>query len=200
MGRAKNQILSGYCERHHILPKCLGGSNDPANLVRLTAREHFICHLLLTRMVADTKLRSKLVFAAWQQSRSCKAHHHINNRIYDALRRALSETYTSRKRQPFTEECRQNMSKAHMGVGVGVKHAPSSIAKMSANRKGKACGIANPFYGKTHSPSVHLVLAEKNRRVFTGVPKYRCSCIYCHKEITVNILPRYHGVNCKLKS
>jgi hypothetical protein len=36
-----------YFERHHIIPKCLGGSNEKENLVLLTAREHFICHRLL---------------------------------------------------------------------------------------------------------------------------------------------------------
>lgn len=36
-----------YTERHHILPRCLGGSNNIENIVRLTAREHYICHHLL---------------------------------------------------------------------------------------------------------------------------------------------------------
>ncbi len=36
-----------YYERHHILPKCLGGENDKENLVLLTGKEHFICHKLL---------------------------------------------------------------------------------------------------------------------------------------------------------
>ena len=37
-----------YCESHHILPRCLGGSDDKSNLVNLTAREHFIAHKLLS--------------------------------------------------------------------------------------------------------------------------------------------------------
>lgn len=40
----------GYTESHHILPKCMGGSNAGDNLVRLSAREHYICHLLLTKI------------------------------------------------------------------------------------------------------------------------------------------------------
>jgi hypothetical protein len=38
-----------YFEQHHIIPKCLGGSNKKVNLVLLTAREPFVCHLLLWR-------------------------------------------------------------------------------------------------------------------------------------------------------
>lgn len=36
-----------YLETHHIVPKSLGGKNDKSNLVNLTAREHYIAHLLL---------------------------------------------------------------------------------------------------------------------------------------------------------
>jgi hypothetical protein len=42
--------MDGYTEKHHIIPKCMGGNNDPENLVRLTAREHFIAHWLLWRI------------------------------------------------------------------------------------------------------------------------------------------------------
>ena len=38
-----------YHERHHIVPKCLGGSNDKENLIDLYAREHFIAHQLLAK-------------------------------------------------------------------------------------------------------------------------------------------------------
>ena len=44
------RILNGYTEKHHILPVCMGGSNVKANLVRLTAREHFIAHWLLYKI------------------------------------------------------------------------------------------------------------------------------------------------------
>jgi len=40
-----------YTEKHHIIPSSLGGTNDKNNLVKLTAKEHFICHLLLTKML-----------------------------------------------------------------------------------------------------------------------------------------------------
>lgn len=40
----------GYTEEHHIIPRSLGGTDDKNNLVKLTAKEHFICHLLLTKI------------------------------------------------------------------------------------------------------------------------------------------------------
>ena len=39
-----------YSEVHHIIPRCLGGTDDITNLVRLTYREHYIAHWLLTKI------------------------------------------------------------------------------------------------------------------------------------------------------
>lgn len=41
-------------ERHHIVPRCLGGDDSPANLIKLTSREHFIAHRLLRRAYPDS--------------------------------------------------------------------------------------------------------------------------------------------------
>ena len=59
---ARNQRELEYSEKHHIIPKSLGGSNDPSNLVALTAREHFICHWLLVRIYPNS---TKLFHALW---------------------------------------------------------------------------------------------------------------------------------------
>ena len=51
-----------YYERHHIIPRSLCGDNSKSNLVLLTAKEHFVCHLLLTKMVTGDS-RRKMVCA-----------------------------------------------------------------------------------------------------------------------------------------
>ena len=45
--REINNKLVGYKEIHHIIPKCLGGTDDKDNLVELTAREHFIAPFII---------------------------------------------------------------------------------------------------------------------------------------------------------
>ena len=40
----------GYKERHHIIPKCMGGTNDETNLIDLYAREHFDAHKMLAEI------------------------------------------------------------------------------------------------------------------------------------------------------
>lgn len=48
--RKENTDNVGYFEKHHIIPKSLGGTNDASNLVKLTARQHYIAHLLLYKI------------------------------------------------------------------------------------------------------------------------------------------------------
>lgn len=48
--RAKHRNLTGYKEVHHIVPRCIGGSDEPTNLVELTAEEHYLAHQLLTKI------------------------------------------------------------------------------------------------------------------------------------------------------
>jgi len=48
--RARNRTLDGYKESHHVIPRCMNGTDDKDNLVELTAREHFIAHLLLMKI------------------------------------------------------------------------------------------------------------------------------------------------------
>lgn len=63
IGIAKNRKVgkSEYYEFHHIVPKCMGGSNDDSNLVPLTVLEHILAHIILTRLYPNV---SKLVYAA----------------------------------------------------------------------------------------------------------------------------------------
>ena len=89
----------GYFEKHHIQPKSLGGTNDKENLVKLTAREHFICHWLLVKMYdKGTTERYKMLCALWRMNNHGapdQKEHYINSRVYEKLRiefaKAVSE-------------------------------------------------------------------------------------------------------------
>lgn len=65
VNRARDRVLEGYSEKHHIIPRSLGGSDDSDNIAVLTAREHYVCHLLLTKMTQgrnQLKMRYALQF------------------------------------------------------------------------------------------------------------------------------------------
>lgn len=80
--------LSGYYEEHHIIPKSFGGSNDSINLVKLTAREHYICHLLLTKCT-EGLYKQKMVFA-FRRLCNSKNHKIQNSATYEYLRKLHS--------------------------------------------------------------------------------------------------------------
>ena len=98
--KANNEDINGkrsigYYEKHHIQPRSLGGNNNKENLVKLTAREHFICHWLLVKMYdKGTIERYKMLCALWRMRKhsyknSC---HYTNARVYEALRIEFAKT------------------------------------------------------------------------------------------------------------
>lgn len=91
INRARNRRLEGYVELHHIIPRCLGGTDDTVNLVPLTAKEHFVCHQLLVKIHPDNR---KLVFAVSAMSRLQKSKR-PNCREYKWLRDKLSRVKTT---------------------------------------------------------------------------------------------------------
>lgn len=201
--RAKGRKCKTYIERHHILPKCMGGTNDPLNIVELTAREHFICHLLLIRMVSD-EYRSKVVYAAWQQSRPSKNKTvKVTSRVYAYLRQQMSESYTGQKRPKFSPEARKNISEGHKGEKnhmFGKIRTKEEKELMSINRTGKCVGKDNSFFGKTHTDEFKAAQSIRTTERFKGVPKTRVCCLYCKKDVAVGIFGRYHGDKCKLRN
>lgn len=82
-------VLHGYYECHHIKPRSLGGADDKNNIVKLTAREHFICHWLLVKMFdTGTVERKKMLHALWCMRRQPTKDNqrYLNARAYEKLR------------------------------------------------------------------------------------------------------------------
>ena len=89
--RRRNKREHGaYYEKHHIIPKSLGGTNGNSNLAMLTAREHFICHWLLVKIYKPgTEQRKKMLNALWRMRSDSATHYgnrYINARAYESLR------------------------------------------------------------------------------------------------------------------
>ncbi len=83
-----------YGETHHIIPRSLGGSDEVENLVRLTAREHFICHALLAEMYERETLEwYKMNHAFMMMKVESSAHNenrYINSRLYSLKKEDFS--------------------------------------------------------------------------------------------------------------
>lgn len=103
--RAQNRTLEGYIEKHHILPKCLGGNNDKENLVELTAREHFLCHMLLCEIYPkENKLKHALFLMSIGKQRVKEKHYVVGSRVYERLKTEYSQFLTGKKQSQETKD------------------------------------------------------------------------------------------------
>lgn len=77
--KAKTRTITEYNEEHHIIPKSLGGDNSKENKVKLTAREHFVCHWLLWKF-SEGKDKIKMGHAFGMMR-----YHDSKNRYYTSI-------------------------------------------------------------------------------------------------------------------
>jgi len=138
--RAQNRKLEGYKEKHHIVPKCMGGSNDKKNIVELTAREHFVCHRLLCKIYPDNlSLKSALWFLI-NAARVYQSRYIPSGKIYENIKKeyalAQSRNMIGKKQ---SEETRVKKSKALIGVKKSKIHS-ENISKAKK-------GVGNHMYG-----------------------------------------------------
>ena len=153
---AQNRVLDCYTETHHILPKSLGGTDNLENLVKLTAREHFICHMLLVKFIEE-KDRNKMVRAVIMMKASNNLQdRYINSRLYEKMRIDFSREQSlkmSGKNNPY----------------YGKKHSIETRRKMSESKKGLHNNSWNTGLTKDTSEKLKDV-GEKISLAKKGVP------------------------------
>lgn len=114
-----------YTEKHHIIPKSLGGDNHVSNLVQLTAKEHFICHLLLTKMTTGDQKR-KMAHAAWLMANVVgkgQTRYKTTSKIYELLKKEKSYAMSQLTR--------------NLHPSYGIKRSLETRELQSLIRKGK---------------------------------------------------------------
>jgi hypothetical protein len=206
--RARNRIIDTYTETHHVQPRSLGGTDDASNLVELTAREHFICHWLLTKIhIGDSRNKMLSAFFLMKGNNSYQ-NRYINGRAYEILREEYAQyiskmntgrvqppeekakqiaAITGRKRKPFSEEWRQKMSESHRGEKnhrYGVELSEETRQK-----------IGNKIRGRKQTEEEKQRRGEANR----GKVKPKQLCPHCQQMIAVNTYPRWHGDRCQAR-
>lgn len=113
VNRSKNRTINGPVEEHHIIPKCLGGSNKKENLATLTPKEHFICHKLLIK-ITEGEIRRKMCYALWRMCHNSNKHNrNVNGQQYEYARKMF---INSRKGYNHTKEAREKMSNTSKGI------------------------------------------------------------------------------------
>jgi ribosomal protein S27AE len=213
IAHARAYPFSGYTESHHILPRCLGGSDEKSNLVDVSGQQHFICHWLLTKIHTGEN-RGKMVNALMMMRSESPTQQRYNTkitgRVYAKLREEqaayISKMNTGSKLTP--EQCEKvRQSK------IGKKRAPFTQEWLDKIKEARQ-GDRNGMFGKTLSNESRKKIGDKLRgRKQTeeekkkrgasvkarGLKREKKLCPHCGKEIACNMYTRWHGDNCKQK-
>ena len=130
IARAKDRILEDYSEKHHIIPKCLGGINDKNNIVSLTGKEHYIVHMLLVRIYPE---ENKLIYAFWMMSNRIKTKI-TSGKIYEEAREFVA---SEMRKNVGTSEAIAKMVKSKIGQTSWKdrKHSDETKLKQSESAK-----------------------------------------------------------------
>ncbi len=154
ISQARSQCKPAIAERHHIIPKSMGGNDQESNLVYLTPRAHFICHLLLSKMTeGNAKYKMTTAICLMKHNTSKKlARIKITSKIYDMSvmfsrvsfseehRAKLSFKAKNRKSKPMSESARINHRESMIGKNKGKKLSDESKNKISISKTGVLLG------------------------------------------------------------
>ena len=143
MERSFYRSLDCYAEKHHIVPKCMGGDDKPRNIAILTPEEHYLAHQLLVKIYPKN---SKLTYAANMMTVSGKCDR-SKNKQFGWLKRELSKNQTGMKNHMFGKEV-----------------SKETREKISASSRGKK---KQPF---TDEHKKNIGLKSKGRRSTLGIP------------------------------
>ena len=199
--RAKNRQLKGYGENHHIVPKCLGGSNKKENLVRLTAKEHWIVHLLLVEIYPNYP-KLKLAIKMMMVKNINQERKTINSgRQFERLRieaaKAHSSLMSGVSKAPFTQEHRNNISKAKLGkpgANKGKVFTEEHRRNIGLASKGRISGDRNPMRIKEVVDKHPTLFSNEN-----NPSKVKAKCPHCGILSGKGNYAKWHGDNCKNK-
>lgn len=198
-----------YPERHHIIPKCMGGPDKKYNIAILTPREHFLCHWLLYKIYPDNK-KLKYAFTKMLQPAYAKTDKipRIQNSIqYEIVRRCVAElARETNSGRPKTEEEIQKMLRTkeerygntdYLGSWCrGIKLGPVS-------KNGFIYGSHNK--GTTRPDETCLKQSESLKEYYKNNPHHTrgkiqkiITCPHCGKS-GGNALRQRHFEKCKEK-
>lgn len=125
-------------EIHHIIPRSLGGTDLPDNLVKLTLKEHWVCHRLLVKFLDDPVALRKMYNALYMMA--VKDYRTINGRIYQSIKENIVPWNKGLKGipgNPISNEGKQKLSALYKNKKRPVEH---TIAMKEGWKKAKENG------------------------------------------------------------
>ena len=171
----RGRRLSFYCETHHILPRSLGGTDDPDNLVDLTYREHFLVHWLLIKITSG-KEHYKMIHAFNAMVMPANGQRLIAGWQFEVVKRVMKIAVRRRRAERKAQnkkraaEAYQAKSKAIVEAKQRfIERVPTITLRGNSGNLGKIATIwlngGKPLRAKwRHHKSKHTTLVSIDRR------------------------------------
>lgn len=166
INKAKNEIREGYLEKHHILPKCMGGTNEKENLVQLTAREHYICHWLLAR-----HYKTPALLSAFAMMHIGTEKHQRNSRNFERARIARRFANLGSNNPMFGKP------------SACIRHTEETKEKIRQSKLGKK---RKPFKRRSPSEETRKKLSLSIKKKYEQDPTYAARVSNSKKKIKEN--------------
>jgi len=152
INRINNPPIVG--ENHHIVPRCMGGDDSKNNIIMLSPREHYICHLCLAKITTRDDMYKMLCAVTAMSMKTLKHTFRFNGRIYEKLKleRSLALTEWLKKNSPFknSEIHKKTMlTRQKNGTNIFVTNNPMLCDGESKRKKVEQTSGKNHYmYGK----------------------------------------------------
>lgn len=190
----RQKVKNGpYYESHHVIPKCLGGSDKKENRVLLTAKEHYMAHRLLCKIYPNSPGLRKAFWILMNAKGKDQVRHVTSARIYETFRLEYVEM---RKREiaEYNPLIRPEVIKKNADTRRGRVKRPDL---RQANLKPVTCPYCNKTGPQNNMKRWHF----DNCKVFTGVAKAhpKIECPYCGHQNQAAVIKQFHGERCKHK-
>lgn len=227
--RGKSRTILDYVETHHIVPRCMGGTDDKTNLVDLTPEEHFLAHQLLMKMHPEIGGLSRA-------TQLMTVHHtdgRTNNKLFGWIRRqcanSMSEwvkgwqkehghprgmagkTHTEEKKLQISQSVSKTKTELY-GVKIYTYNLDGTFYKefntLTECAKYLSTSPSNVKY-TAEGKFQHCAGKQIRYEFFEKLSSYKnpnlgkiyekVLCPHCKKEGSGNTMKRFHFDNCRQK-
>lgn len=154
-----------YTEKHHIIPKYFGGSDDKANIIQVTAREHFIAHMILWKGIGK-----QMATSFWLMSHTRKGVK-LNSRLYESLKKDHRQYVSNIQKgiHRWTDEEKKNKSKNMKKYYE--KNEVSEETRKRISEKNKGHSVSEETRKKISEARIGHEVTEETRKVLSEAGK-----------------------------
>jgi hypothetical protein len=166
--RNNRKEIDNYYEKHHIIPKCMGGTNDQSNLINLTFKEHYMAHYLLSKIYPKN---AKIQYAFLCMLRNPRGQRILTSKMYSTIKHNYKNFclwYRKINKPKITPSGRQKLKEKMMGNNNPMRKFPEKNTF-----KGKSYVVGRKWYNNGKNNLYLNINEEIPPGYFPGMKSYK---------------------------